>query len=412
MILDMLFRHMLTLFLILLFSFMLLNKKTFRNTETKYFWLVVICCFLLVVQDALETMSALDPSMRFFRILLSVIGYTLRSVVPLGLLLVILPSRKRNLLLWIPSLLTFLTSCTAFFTDIAFGFDNTYAFYRGPLGYIAFIVPVFYLAFILIIAFKRFSQKKGLEKYIPTICAILCMASTVDGVLHGGVRLNEALMISSIFFYIILYSHDSRCDTLTGLLNRQAFYDDCSVFNKDIRAAASLDMNGLKVINDTYGHLAGDVALKKIGEFINEVADYSTYTYRVGGDEFIILFFHDDIKLISKLIDKIKKNVTSAGYSISVGYAVRNVTDDLHEVIKKSDHEMYRDKEDYYRTNGIDRTVNHEAKMINKKSWSKNFNFFILIYNVMAIRAEPTSGSYNLGPYFMFGSFLDRLSNK
>ena len=364
----MLFRHMVTLFLILLFSFMLWNKKTFRNTETKYFWLTVLCCLLLVVQDTLETMTALDSSMRFFRILLSVLGYTLRSVAPVGLLFVILPARKRNFLFWIPSLLTFLTSCTAFFTDIAFGFDETYAFYRGPLGYVAFIVPVFYLVFILIITFKRFSNKKGLEKYIPTICAILCMSSTVDGVLHGGVRLNEAIMISSIFFYIVLYSNDNRCDSLTGLLNRQAFYDDCSVFNRDIKAIASLDMNGLKVLNDIYGHQAGDVALKKIGECVNEVADYSTYTYRVGGDEFIILFFYDDTKAISKLIDKIKKNVTTAGYSVSVGYAVRKDADDLHKVIKESDHQMYKDKEDYYRINGIDRTLNHETKMINKKS--------------------------------------------
>lgn len=367
MILDMLIRHIVTLFLILLFSFMLLNKKTFRNTDTKYFWLTIISCFLLVFQDTFETIASNYPSLRVLRIFLSVLGYTLRSVAPVGLLLVIVPPKRRNFMLWIPSLLTLLTSCTAFFSDIAFGFDENYAFYRGPLGYVAFIVPVLYLILILVITFRHFSNKKGLEKYIPTICAIFCLSATIVDVLHGGIRLNEAMVISSIFFYIILYSHDSRCDSLTGLLNRQAFYDDCSMFNKEIKAVASLDMNGLKLLNDNYGHQAGDEALKKIGECMHEVTDLNTSAYRVGGDEFIILFFHDNKELISKLVGQIKENVTSAGYSISVGYSLRKDDDtDLTKVIKESDYLMYKDKENYYKANGINRTINYEEEH-NKK---------------------------------------------
>lgn len=73
----------------------------------------------------------------------------------------------------------------------------------------------------------------------------------------GGDHLTEAIMISIVFFYIILYSHDNRLDPLTGLLNRQAFYDDCKLSGKSVRAVASLDMNGLKELNDTQGHKAG-----------------------------------------------------------------------------------------------------------------------------------------------------------
>ena len=362
----MLIRHMVTLFLILLFSFMLWNKKTFRNTDTKYFWLALICCFLLVLQDVFESMAAEDPSLRVLRTFLSVLGYTLRAITPAGLLLVIVPRKYRRFWLWVPSMVSFLVSCTAFFTDIAFGFDENYAFYRGPLGYVAFIVPIIYLILILIITFKHFSNNKGLEKFIPPVCAALCLAATASDSLHGGIRLNEAIMISSIFFYIILYSHDNRCDTLTGLLNRQAFYDDCNMFNKNIRAVASLDMNGLKVLNDNFGHQAGDVALQKIGKCMHEMENHNTYAYRIGGDEFIILFFYDDNKLISDILSQIKNNVTSAGYSISIGYSIRKDDKDLNEVIKESDYQMYKDKDDYYRTNGIDRTINSGIDLENK----------------------------------------------
>lgn len=49
MLLDFLFRHLVTLFLILLFSIMLHNQKSSRDTEQKYFWMTVLSCLLLVV---------------------------------------------------------------------------------------------------------------------------------------------------------------------------------------------------------------------------------------------------------------------------------------------------------------------------------------------------------------------------
>ena len=193
-----------TLFLILLFSIMLTSRKSFRDAETKYFWLTVIVCLLLVLEDILELLASKDPSLRFFRILLSVLGYTLRSVAALSLLLVILPPEKRRFVLWVPSLITRLSCGTAFLTDWAFGFDEDYAFYRGPLGYVAFIVPLFYMLLILYITFRRFSEKNGAAKFIVPACMLFCLAATVKGVLHGGTALDEAIISSSIFFYIVL----------------------------------------------------------------------------------------------------------------------------------------------------------------------------------------------------------------
>ncbi len=349
------FLHMVTLFLIILFSMKLLTKKSFRNTDNRYFWLTTVSCFLLIFEDILEAMAAEDPSLRFWRILLSVLGYTLRSTAALGLLLVILPQNKRHFGFWIPSLITLLTCSTAFFTDAAFGFDEEYAFYRGPLGYVAFIVPLFYIVMIIIISFKSFSQRSGIEKYIPSVCVLFIIGATVKGVLRGGVSLSEAIMISSIFFYIMLYSHDNRLDPLTGLLNRQAFYDDCAALNKSVGAVASLDMNGLKALNDLRGHQAGDDALQKIGERLREVTGSKVSAYRIGGDEFAILFFHNDEESIIKLEKQLKENVAADGYSLSAGHAVREGGRDLDEVIGESDGRMYEDKELFYKTTGIDR---------------------------------------------------------
>lgn len=355
MLTDILCRHLVTLFLILLFSIRLWTRKSFQNMATRYFWLTVISCLLLVLEDVLEVIASEDPSLRFFRILISVFGYTFRSTAAIGLLLVIVPQRKRSFLLWLPCLITLLVSCTAFFSDVAFGYDEQYHFYRGPLGYVAFIVPFFYQLLILWITFRRFKASQDTTRLIIPVCVLFCISASTLDAYYGGVRINEAIMISSTFFYIFLYSHDNRHDTLTGLLNSQAFYDDCIEFNRRIGAVASLDMNGLKKLNDVHGHHAGDEALAAIGECLGAVMDQWTSAYRIGGDEFAILFFHDDEARIAGAEAQVRKSVTRRGYSVSAGYAMRGRDADLEEAIRQSDSRMYEDKANYYRANTHDR---------------------------------------------------------
>jgi hypothetical protein len=163
MVFDILYRHWVTIFTLLVFAIKLWPGKRFRNTETKYFWLTVLSTLILVIEDIIEVLCASDPSLRFVRIFVSVIGYTMRSVAGLSLLLVVLPYKKRRFIYWIPALITLATSSTAFFSDIAFGYDENYDFYRGPLGYVAFAVPIFYAIMILVIVFKNFYEKSSIE---------------------------------------------------------------------------------------------------------------------------------------------------------------------------------------------------------------------------------------------------------
>lgn len=162
-------------------------------------------------------------------------------------------------------------------------------------------------------------------------------------------------MISSIFFYNVLYTFDSRRDALTGLLNRQAFYDDCVTHDKNIGAIVSIDMNGLKALNDAQGHQAGDKALAKIGECLHDAADHNTLAYRVGGDEFLLVFLHENEELVLQTMEQVRSAVSASGYSVSVGYSLQKRHDSLEETIKESDLRMYEDKERYYITTGKDR---------------------------------------------------------
>ena len=77
--------------------------------------------------------------------------------------------------------------------------------------------------------------------------------------------------------------------------------------------------------------------------------------YRVGGDEFVILFFHENEEAIARMLEQIRGKVSGAGYSISSGYALRKKNESVEDTIRASDMRMYTDKADYYRLNGHDR---------------------------------------------------------
>jgi len=347
--------HFTTVLLAVLCGIKLHAQKKTRDAELRFFWMTLICCFLLVLEDILESYCAKDPNLRFWRILLSIIGYDLRPIAALGLMLVVCPPERRSWKLWIPAIINLAVNLTAFFSPIAFSFDQDYDFVRGPLGYVVFIVGVLYMIQTLVFIWKRFYEGKRAERWILICCVIGCLAASVVDALFGGCHLNEAILISCVFLLFFLRSHDNYLDPLTSLRNRFAFYDDSENLIREISAVASLDMNGLKKLNDSKGHAAGDQALAVIGRCLMENSDRNTIPYRVGGDEFVVLFIRQTKEAVEQIIKRIKDSVMSAGYSVSIGYAMKETDRNLDDTLRESDRNMYADKAEYYQQSGRDR---------------------------------------------------------
>ena len=360
---ELLGRHFISLFLILLFSIRLGSQRSTQDRELRYFWLTVVCCFLLIVEDFVESIASQDPNLRFWRILFSVAGYVLRSGATVGLVLVVSKSERRNWVIWIPFFLNLLVNLTAFFTDLAFGFDANYAFYRGPLGFVSFVVPFFYLAMILWLTFRYYrAYSRRADRVILITCALFCVLSAILDSTRGGVRLNDAIMISNIFFYMFLRSYDIRKDALTRLLNRQSFYEDCDSMNKTISAAAFLDMNGLKTLNDAEGYEAGDNALKIIGEELLSAMNQQTRVYRVGGDEFTMLFLDMDERSVRQTVDRIRERVAKTGYSLACGIAMREENEPPESLVRRAEMKMFEEKARYYQEKKHDRRHHREDR--------------------------------------------------
>jgi diguanylate cyclase (GGDEF)-like protein/PAS domain S-box-containing protein len=142
-------------------------------------------------------------------------------------------------------------------------------------------------------------------------------------------------------------------DQLTGLYNRRFFEEELKRLDTKRNWPLSVivgDINGLKLINDSFGHEIGDDLIKKSAEAIRKGCREDDIICRIGGDEFIILLPKTDAPEAEKIISRIQnitseKKVGTLSVSISLGSDTKiDVSDSMKEVIKKADDRMYHNK--------------------------------------------------------------------
>jgi diguanylate cyclase (GGDEF)-like protein len=115
--------------------------------------------------------------------------------------------------------------------------------------------------------------------------------------------------------------HEAVTDALTGLANRRALIGDLNLAPADSRVPRVLtiyDLDGFKDYNDTFGHLAGDALLVRMGERLRSVVGDSGRVYRMGGDEFCTLVVAHDEDL-DLLVSRAERALSESGESFDIG---------------------------------------------------------------------------------------------
>ena len=174
---------------------------------------------------------------------------------------------------------------------------------------------------------------------------------------------------------------EAEVDSLTGVYNRNAYEQNYRQMKDspipDNMIFFSIDINGLKEVNDTLGHNAGDELIKGASECILKAFAGSGKVYRVGGDEFIVQLFSDVEGAVFKerILEETEQwsGKLVEELFLSVGFAEqrRNPYADLTEMKNAADKMMYRDKENYYKTRGVDRRGQREAYGAICRSYTK-----------------------------------------
>ncbi len=184
----------------------------------------------------------------------------------------------------------------------------------------------------------------------------------------GRVKKQKDILAKSVEKWI----EKSNTDEVTGLYNRHAYEEAVSFIEsnnaKHDLVYVSMDVNSLKIVNDTMGHDAGDELITGAAECMKKCFGEYGRIFRMGGDEFTALIYADDEELES-IKENFKEAVNSWSGSIcdyltvSCGYVAQKDNEDLsiHQMSLLADERMYADKASYYHKEGIDRRGQRDA---------------------------------------------------
>ena len=230
----------------------------------------------------------------------------------------------------------------------SFSSSAMYPYRDGSSGNVSYFLPLHFREFCLgyyIITNSQFPLK-----------SMLCHSIMLN-VSHSVENIRKLLNLNSMIHELDkLYVNDPLCN----IFNRNGFIRAADeIFNRCKRTGekmliAFIDMDGLKLINDNYGHKEGDFALQRLADVINNCCNRDYICARFGGDEFIILGSgaHDgDVELLENNFKKQLEHINAIinkpyKISASIGSIMSEVSDDLmlFTLITEADEMMYEKK--------------------------------------------------------------------
>lgn len=156
-------------------------------------------------------------------------------------------------------------------------------------------------------------------------------------------------------------------DHNTQTWNRNCYeYDLENVISAKIKegnriAYVIADINGLKQVNDSLGHLVGDKLVESVANILNKVMTNAFRVYRIGGDEFVIIYFNKNMETVRREVtlayeqcDKIQLD-DKIPVGASFGYAEQEEGEEFSATVHRADIRMYSEKEKFYKEKGFER---------------------------------------------------------
>lgn len=341
-----------------------LDKKS-----VKRLYILIAGIFLLSVVVFLEFALSDMGGYITERTILMAVRYSATPIIVAMILFTLV--KKVKWFIFIPAIVLTGINILSVFTGIVFSLDESGALQRGPLGLLPYIVAGLYGAYLVFILYKRYD--KLYTEVVPIAFLAFAFASGLFLPFIFGRNYSHMFCITiaiALFIYFeFLMLQGTKKDPLTGVLNRQAYFADTKVNPDRITGLVTVDMNGLKEINDNQGHAAGDEALSTLALCLLQAERRGQSAYRIGGDEFVIICRDASQKDSLALVDRIRKNIDETACSCSIGYCFpEEKNKNIESMLREADQMMYAEKSRYYITSGKDRRRRSQDSVVEKQT--------------------------------------------
>ena len=179
------------------------------------------------------------------------------------------------------------------------------------------------------------------------------------GVDNPRAHYDDATLLASIQFFVTnsldrkkqqaYLEKLSYRDMLTGLYNRNRYIERLEAY-KQVQdqqiGAIYIDLNGLKKVNDEQGHRAGDELIVRAAGTIAGI--FAEDAYRVGGDEFVVILLDVSREEFARKSEQLRRQMQENSVDASIGEVWQASTENLEDLLRLADENMYREKKRYY----------------------------------------------------------------
>lgn len=329
---------------VLFMGFFLVTNHKYEPTLTSFFkqmfYLLLVLLFVGNIDYSMIDKHIFSTS----HVFISVVSCSLRVLLVLRLITIMSYNitGKIKKILSLPMLCHLVIMIFAFFTNWVIWYDVSGNLHTGIFGYTPHIIVGIYCIYAFYLAHLSYLKNEKTECVIIILEMLISITGVVaECIFHVRGMMLGTIALDMVFYYLHMHICKFYKDPLTGALNRASFYADLKQYETGIVAVYSIDLNGLKQINDTNGHEAGDKLLKSASDMISDCLLPGCFLYRTGGDEFVILCVSMSKRQVGQLTSNLF-DIQAKGCDFAFG--MHEFVTDVQATFRLADDAMYANK--------------------------------------------------------------------
>ncbi len=390
----------------ILLLFLIITDFGYKNTvkkdlSNKFFDYMVYTNLVLLVTDAIGWFSdgRVLPVYHYVNYYTNLINYAVHPIYGAVWLIYCIEKlcykssnmKKHIPYILAPTIIIFILTLFNYKHKGLFFISETNVYHRGEY-YVIFSFLIFlYLIYSVFLIIKNLIKEKDDYEYrknkILLVYSIFPTVGFVLQTLFYGINVVWFLsVVSLLIIYFNFQNVQITTDQLTGINNRRKFetYMNRKIYTQSEDETLFLfmiDIDNFKKINDTFGHLVGDKAIKEASELLIESIEREDFIARLGGDEFVVVGERKSEDEINEAITRIRQVVYESNHknkrdytlSFSIGYSCKKYDSEknIDNMLFEADDLMYKDKKNK-RTKTTENT--HLSNISKKRSFYTKIN--------------------------------------